>query len=187
MLKKRCDVVFLVGHSLGGALVLHIAAHEEVAGIVTMCAPLYMPYWMKPMIGAMKHVVPMLPTLREDVHDPEARRLYKRGGSGWYPMRPVESLLRFLPQLRAELHRVTAPALIMASVHDHVVPARNGREIYSRIGSREKHLVTFHRSYHIIMKDYDKDEVFAKTAAFITRHASRARWHREHSSTDQTA
>src|SRR2546426_2119286 len=33
-LKQRCDVVFIVGHSLGGALALHTAAHEEVAGIV---------------------------------------------------------------------------------------------------------------------------------------------------------
>src|SRR5579872_73326 len=28
-LKQRCDVVFLVGHSLGGALSLHVAAHED--------------------------------------------------------------------------------------------------------------------------------------------------------------
>ncbi|HWZ18455.1 MAG TPA: alpha/beta fold hydrolase, partial [Ktedonobacteraceae bacterium] len=28
LLKELCDVVFLVGHSLGGALVLHVAAHE---------------------------------------------------------------------------------------------------------------------------------------------------------------
>src|SRR2546423_13191892 len=33
-LKQRCDVVFIVGHSLGGSLTLHIAAHEEVAGSV---------------------------------------------------------------------------------------------------------------------------------------------------------
>jgi len=34
LLKELCDVVFLVGHYLGGALVLHVAAHEEVAGVV---------------------------------------------------------------------------------------------------------------------------------------------------------
>src|SRR5438876_713594 len=33
LLKARCDQVFLIGHSLGGALCLHAAAHEEVAGI----------------------------------------------------------------------------------------------------------------------------------------------------------
>src|SRR5438034_11458737 len=41
-LKQRCDVVFIFWHSLGGALALHTAAHEEVAGIVAMCAPIHM-------------------------------------------------------------------------------------------------------------------------------------------------
>jgi len=80
---------------------------------------------------------------------------------------------------------ITAPALIMVSIHDHVVPARDGREIYRHIGSNEKHLVTFHRSYHVIMKDYDREEVFAKTSAFILRHASKARPHKRN--VDQTA
>ncbi len=41
-LKERSDVVFLVGHSMGGSLALHVAAHEEVAGVVVMCAPISM-------------------------------------------------------------------------------------------------------------------------------------------------
>jgi len=113
------------------------------------------------------------------VRDPEARHRYAREAYRWTPMRPVESMLQFLPTLRAELPNVTAPALIMTSIHDHVVPARDGREIYLRIGSKEKHLVTFHRSYHVIMKDYDREEVFAKTIAFILRHSSKAKPHQK--------
>ncbi len=172
-LKQRCDVVFLIGHSLGGALCLHAAAHEEVAGIVTMCAPITMHPWMMPVIQLAKRVVPLLPTLREDVRDPEARRRYTRDVYRWTPMAPVESMLRFLPQLRSELGQITAPALVMASVRDHVVPARDGRIIYRLLGSQEKHLVTFHRSYHVIMKDHDREEVFAKTIAFVQRHVER--------------
>src|SRR5271157_2349959 len=47
-LKKRCAHTFLVGHSLGGALCLHVAAHEEVDGVVAMCPPLDMYSWMLP-------------------------------------------------------------------------------------------------------------------------------------------
>jgi len=187
LLKERCDVVFLVGHSLGGALILHIAAHEEVAGVVSMCAPLHIHPWLKPAISFAKYVIPLVPTIREDVHDPEARRRYIRDVYSWMPMRPIESMLQFLPQLRTELPQITVPALIMTSIHDHVVPARDGREIYRLIGSREKHLVTLHRSYHVIMKDYDREEVFDKTLSFVQRHARIAKSYEEKSSADQTA
>jgi carboxylesterase len=85
-------------------------------------------------------------------------------------------MLNYLPILRTELPRVTAPALIMVSTHDHVVPARDGREIYHLIGSREKHFVTFYHSYHVIMKDHDREEVFTKIEAFVLRHAFGTRY-----------
>jgi carboxylesterase len=178
-LKQRCDVVFLIGHSLGGALCLHIAAHEEVAGVIPMCAPLHLHPWTKLAVRLAKRLTPLLPTLREDVCDPEARRRYTRDVYRWTPMAPVESMLQFLPRLRAELPHVKAPALVMISVRDHVVPARDGREIYRLLGSQEKHLVTFYRSYHVIMKDHDREEVFEKTLAFIHRHANQAKPHKK--------
>ena len=186
-LKELCNVVFLVGHSLGGALVLHVAAHEEVAGIVPICAPLHLHPWLKPAVNIGKYLLPLVPTLREDVRDPEARRRYSREVYRWTPLHPVESMVRHLPQLRTELQYITAPTLIITSLHDHVVPARDGREIYRLIGSREKHLVTLHRSYHVVMKDHDREEVFDKTLAFVLHHAKNANPHRHHSTTGQTA
>ena len=186
-LKERCDMAFLVGHSMGGSLALHIAAHEEVAGIIVMCAPIFIHPLLKPFISTMKFITPMLPTIYEDVRDREARRRYKSGYYRWTPVRPIESMLKFLPQLRAELPQVAAPALIMISLHDHVVPPRDGREIYRLIGSQEKYLVTFHRSYHIVMKDHDRDEVLSKTGAFILRQVAKIKPGQEISSTNQPA
>ena len=187
LLKESCDVVFLVGHSLGGALVLHVAAHEEIAGVVPICAPLHLHPWLKPAVSIGKYLIPLVPTLREDVRDPEARRRYTRDVYHWTPLHPVESMVRHLPQLRAELQHITAPALIITSLHDHVVPARDGREIYRLIGSREKNLVTLHRSYHVVMKDHDREDVFDKTLAFVLHHAKNAKSHKHHSITGQTA
>jgi carboxylesterase len=186
-LKEMCDVVFLVGHSLGGALVLHVAANEDVAGVVPICAPLHLHLWLKPAVSIGKYLLPLVPTLREDVRDPEARHRYSRDVYRWTPLHPVESMVRYLPQLRTELQRITAPSLIITSLHDHVVPSRDGREIYKLIGSREKHLVTLHRSYHVVMKDHDREEVFDKTLAFVLHHAKNAKPHRRQSATGQTA
>ncbi len=187
LLKELCDVVFLVGHSLGGALVLHVAAHEEVAGVVPICAPLHLHSWLKPAVSIGKYLLPLVPTLREDVRDPEARRRYTRDVYRWTPLHPVESMVRYLPQLRTELQQITAPSLIITSLHDHVVPARDGREIYKLIGSREKYLVTLHHSYHVVMKDHDREEVFDKTLAFVLHQAKNANPHKHQSATSQTA
>ncbi len=173
-LRSRCERVFLVGHSLGGALCLHIAAHEEIAGLVTMCAPINMYPGMLTAVRMVKYVTPLLPTIREDVRDPTARRSYTRNVYRWTPMAPVESMLQYLPSLRAELPLVKAPILIMTAIHDHVVPARDGRAIYRLVGSEERHLLTLHHSYHVIMKDHDREEVFARTLMFIQRHAIRS-------------
>jgi len=168
-LKKRCAQVFLVGHSLGGALCLHTAAHEEIDGVVAMCPPLYMHAWMLPAVRLARCFTPLVPTLRKDVCDPAARRHYACEAYRWTPMAPVESMLQYLLRLDSELSAVTAPVLIMNATHDHVVPARDGQAIYRLIGSQDKELVTFRRSYHVIMKDYEHKQVFAKTLAFIQR------------------
>lgn len=173
-LQKRCTQVFLVGHSLGGALCLHVAATTPVAGIVTMCAPSTMYTGMLEGVRLIQCVLPWLPTLHKDIHDPVARRLYGRSVTRLTPMAPVESMLQYLPLLRAELPRVTAPILIMIAVHDHVVPARDGRIIYRLIGSKDKTLVAFQRSYHVIMKDYDRAEVLTRTLTFIQQHLLRS-------------
>ena len=186
-LKQRCDAVFLVGHSLGGALCLHVAANEQVAGVVAMCAPIRMPVWMAPAIRMTQRFTPIVPTLREDVRDPVGRRRYARESYRWTPMAPVASMLKFLPELRTELARITVPVLVMVSQHDHVVPARDGREIYHLLGSKEKYIVTFHRSFHVIMKDHDREEVFAKTIEFVRKYTNTATYHAQSDASHQSA
>ena len=173
-LKQRCDLVFIIGHSIGGSLALHRAAHEEVAGIITMCSPIHMFPWMRPLIKLGKYVLPMVPTIREDVNDPDGRSLYTRDVYRWTALWPVDSLINFLPELRRELPRVTCPALIMGSIHDHVIPYQDAVGIYRRISSPDKHLVTFYHSFHVITKDYDREEVFAKALSFIKHQARKA-------------
>lgn len=169
-LKKRCKHVFLIGHSLGGALCLHIAAHEDVAGVVALCAPLHMRPWLRSAVHLAKHITPLVPTLREDIRDPVARRKYTRDVYRWTPMAPVADMLKHLPLLRHELPQMRVPALVIAAKHDHVVPVSDGYEIYRLLGSAEKQLVILDHSYHVVMKDHDKETVFASMLAFVQKY-----------------
>lgn len=173
-LKERCDLVFVLGHSLGGALALYVAAQEEVTGVVAICPPLQLQPWLKPVVGLLKFMLPVLPTLYADVCDPEA--FWREAGEfyHWAPTRTVESSLQFLPHVQAALPQVTAPVLILTALHDHVVPTHDAYMIYHLLGSHTKHLVIFPRSAHVLMRDYDREAVFAKTADFIARQARKA-------------
>ena len=184
-LKERCDLVFLLGHSLGGTLALYVAAQEEVTGVVAICPPLQLDPWLPLVVGLLKYVMPVVPTLHADVRDPEARRrlgeVYR-----WAPTQTMASALQFCQHARVVLPQVTAPVLILTSIHDHVVPARDAQEIYHLLGSPTKHLVTFQHSAHVLIMDYDREAVFAQTAAFIAHQAREATAQRSGSAVDQT-
>ncbi len=172
-LKRWCSYVFLIGHSLGGALCLHIAASESVTGVVTICEPVYMYPWLHPAVCLIKHSTPMPAKLREDLRSSEARRRFALGVHGRPPMASVKSVFHDWSLLRTELPSVTAPVLIMTAIHDHVVSARDTQAIYRLIGSQEKYLVQFRRSYLLLMNDPDQEVVFARTLDFIQSHTGK--------------
>jgi esterase/lipase len=59
----------------------------------------------------------------------------------------------------------------VAGLHDHVVPAVDACVIYHLLGSPTKQLVLLPRSAHVLLKDYDRQAVLAKTVAFILTQA----------------
>ncbi len=48
-------------------------------------------------------------------------------------------------------------------------PARAGRGIFARVGSREKELRFFPESYHLLLHDYDKAQVLERIEAWLLR------------------
>lgn len=164
----RYEQVFVIGHSLGAALSLAVAAVEpEVAGVVALCPPVRLDNRLERLVGHLHGVVGAIPTWTEDVRDRRAaRQLYRRNVYPWTPLVAVESLFQALPEVRALLPEVRCPSLVMRALHDHVVPARDGLEAYELIGAEDKTLVTLERSYHAVTKDVERRLVFAHTLNF---------------------
>jgi carboxylesterase len=165
--------LLVMGHSMGGALSLHLAAREPgVAGVVGLCPPLRMFPGQFEFAARMRHVLPYLPTIREDVYDPGARLRYDRRAYRWTPLHAAHSLFSHLPRLRGELSHIHCPALIVVAQKDHVVPASDGIEIFRRLGTNDRELMVLERSYHVVMKDVEREDVFARVEAFAQRVAA---------------
>jgi carboxylesterase len=169
-LRQRHRRVVLVGHSMGGALALHVAAHDRaVAGVAALCPPLHMHPGEVRLAALGRRVVPYVPTLREDIRDREARLRYRQSAYRWTPVAAAHHLFRALPGLERELAAVRCPALVVCARRDHVVPMRDGIETYQRLGTAEKELLVLARSYHVVTKDVEREVVFQRVGDFATR------------------
>ncbi|MEO7003229.1 MAG: alpha/beta fold hydrolase [Ktedonobacterales bacterium] len=165
--------VFVIGHSLGAALTLAVAATEpDVAGIVALCPPTRLNPHLGVLVRHLQNMVPYIPSWGEDVRDRWGARRYARSAYRWTALKTVHSLYEALPELRALLPSVRCPALIIAARHDHVVPARDAEETYRLIGSEQKELLILERSFHAVTKDVERHVVFARTLAFCQRESA---------------
>ncbi|MDQ2806787.1 MAG: alpha/beta fold hydrolase [Chloroflexota bacterium] len=165
-----CRRLFIAGHSLGGALTLALAARDPLAyaGIILMSAVIWIPPLLRVPLGWVGESLPYLRKGFSDIADPAARArdlTYDR-----VPVTTALTLIDLLAQVRAGLPRVAAPTLILYARRDHIVPSMNSMYIYSHIAAHEKRLAVLHRSFHGITVDYDREQVWAATAAFIQAH-----------------
>lgn len=187
-LQGRCDAVALVGFSMGGAIALHLAAREQVAGIVTIATPvtldnpllpllpvarLVLPYWYPlrridlTSPGVMERLRTYAPDLRIDPTDRAQVAELKR--SFRISLRAVYQLTRLLRATRAVLPRVTVPALLLQGTDDEQIPARSIDLLDRELGSPHKEIVRFARQGHMLPTGPVRDEVAARVVAFVER------------------
>ncbi len=165
-LRQRCETVFVVGLSMGGALALHLAANFDFAAVATLAAPVKLSLFTE-LAARLLH--PVLPWRQKptgpDIRDREA---LKQLQSYWrYPTRAAVELFRLLRLVREELPRIRMPILIVHSRRDHSVPVANAQYIYSRVRSQRKKIRLFEKSYHIISADVEKEQIFEETRNFF--------------------
>ncbi len=183
MLRNQCSKVFVMGLSMGGALSLLLASREAVDGVVTMSAPMEIKDWrapLFPLIGLFVKVVSKgYPPPQEDPFQQRVLAEQRRRGEepiGHISYREwvipaAEQLLKMLREVRRSLPYITAPALLIHSQADNIVPLENLYHIRERIGSREKDVLLLQHSDHCVTEDTEHPVVFEAITHFVVRHS----------------
>jgi len=181
MLRRMCERVFVIGLSMGGVLSLTLAARQPVDGVVAMATPHDVPICRNP----RRYFLPLLCRLRPFIpkNDApeykafEARVLAEQRARGEeavghpnYPVwatRAVEEFCRLLSEMRAGLPRITAPALLVYSQADDVVPLENLHRNLQAIGSERKETLVLQKSLHLLAEDVEREQVFERVWSFV--------------------
>ena len=192
VLKRDHAQVSVVGLCTGANLALALAL-ERSADIHTLClysTTLYYDGWnvtQLRFLRALAYYTPLRYLLSYPerapygLKDERIRRWIeaqmKKGGvtatgASRSPMTGVYQAERMMRYLRRNLHRVSAPALILHAKEDDTASTRSADLVESSVSSAVVRKVILHNSYHIITMDNDKDRVFAETLNFIAQQAA---------------
>lgn len=166
-LQRRCDRVFLIGHSMGGAIVLYLAGECNVAGVITLSAPLEIDeslLWLIPIIRPFKRYWKK--------KRPSSSRLFPdQLEYDRYPLSAVLQLCEFLGVLRGRLEKVKAPVLVLHARGDRRIHHHNAEWIHARVSSHDKRKILLDDPCHLIMLGNDRDRVEEEVVRFIDAHA----------------
>src|SRR4051794_5066361 len=140
------DAVVVGGLSMGGALVLRLAADhpDRVAGVVVVNPAVATKRFDVKLLPVLKHLVPSFPGIANDIK----KAGVEEHGYTRTPLKAIHSLIQAWPLLAADLPKVTAPILYFRSTVDHVVDEASEPIITGSVSSTDVTVVRLEDSYH---------------------------------------
>jgi len=166
-LRANCDQVVVGGLSMGGSLVLQLAADRgrEVAGVMLVNAAVNIERKDVLALPLLKWLIPAFPAIANDIKKPDA----DEHGYDRTPLKATASMLRGWKSLREDLPKVTQPLLVFRSEVDHVVDPSSARIISSTVSSRDVTEHVLENSYHVATLDNDAPIILEESAQFVRR------------------
>lgn len=171
-LLETCDAVVLGGLSMGGALVLRLAADaasirggDRIAGVIVVNPAVASKRLDARFLPVMKYLVAGLKGIGADIKKPGANEY----AYSHTPLKAAHEMFRAWPGLVRDLPQVSVPMLYFRSDEDHVVDELSEQIILQRIGSGDVTMTRLHESYHVATIDHDAPQIYADSAEFVAR------------------
>jgi carboxylesterase len=166
-LRAENDAVVVAGLSMGGTLVLRLAADrgDQVAGVLLVNPAVGTRRLDVKLLPVLKHVVPAFPAIANDIKKPGV----EEHGYDKTPLKAIHSLFQAFPPLIADLPRIEVPVLYFHSKDDHVVDTYSVETITRAMADRDLTVRTLQESYHVATLDNDAPQIFEESAEFIEK------------------
>lgn len=166
-LRRTCDTVFVAGLSMGGALALRLAEHQEdVRGVVLVNPSLTTRDKRFLALPLLSRVIPSMDGITDDI----AKAGVSEFGYHRIPLKALVSMTELWADVRDGMHRLTQPILLFRSEVDHVVDPSSVRLLHHLAKSAEITERSLLRSYHVATIDHDAERIFAESVDFFRQH-----------------
>jgi len=189
-LAARHRRTFVLGFSMGGLIALMLAARHQVDGVVVISAPLRIRdprARFLPLIALVRKYEPPTPPAPQPppVAAPPAGQseTSSERRTVSYSQKPVvciQSLMRLMQAVTAEMPRVRAPLLAIYGANDHTAPPEDGQWLIDHAGGSAgtapgrdagaktlRRLVVLEDSDHFGMFGPDRNRLLGEVEAFV--------------------
>lgn len=165
LLESYADV-YVAGLSMGGLLTIKLAALLPVKKAAIISAPIYLRDKRRPLFPILRYFIRFLPKRKRNYHEAEKyNHCYDK-----MPTKPLGSLFDLLDECKHKLlPLVTVPCIVLQSTIEHTVKPKSAQYIYDHLGSREKQLVWYGHSGHILTLDVEREQVYADIYGFFEK------------------
>ncbi|MDX1663882.1 MAG: alpha/beta fold hydrolase [Candidatus Promineifilaceae bacterium] len=191
-LRRQCDEIFIMGHSMGGALAAHLVheygdSRDDIRGLILL-APLYkVPSRAIHLLRVLRHLLPWLYPWRFqrfrwlardrildlhpdlDLEDPEVLAWLPEATR--IPTGAVDEMRKVSDLGRAIWPQLSQPLLILQGEKDIAAHPNNARAIYENVNTVDKALHLFPDAGHELMRPFDPvhEEVWPLVYDFVRR------------------
>jgi carboxylesterase len=170
-LSSQCGRVNIVGFSLGGSISIKLSEEKNISRT----------YLISPFVKIKHHwyyvfspknylnlfgdfLIYFKKSKVSYINDPKGLEDYI---AYWnFPLLPVKNSLDFLEEMKSMLFKIENPILIQHSKGDFVCDFKGGEFVYEKVSSVNKEIILFEKSNHVLLVDYDKEEVISNIIKF---------------------
>jgi carboxylesterase len=167
-LLNKCDIVYLVGFSMGGVIAGYLATKYSVQKLVLLSAAVY---YINPR--------QMFSDIRGMVRDSFTGRLKENPLFVRYKTKiihtPLTATLEFrklVSEIRPMMKEISVPTLIVQGEKDGIVPLKSAHYLYETIRSPVKNLLFLPSSGHHICHGPDRQQLFVAVEKFLKENLS---------------
>jgi esterase/lipase len=160
---QTCDVVYVIGFSMGGLIASFLAVNYPVDKLILLSAAAY---YINPRQLAADLKKMIKDSFNGNLRDNELFLRYKRKITET-PLAATLQFRRLVTFSKPLLHQVEVPTFIAQGECDGIVPPKSAEYLYRTIGAKQKRLTFIKKSNHLICHCEENGALFSQVFDFL--------------------